>query len=87
VEVVRLNEQVRDFAKSEDENGRKDTYNKHFFQRSIVEKLGYFPCSPPASTEGFLGKLRACKIRFDTTLFVYLPIANASSATCSAIKD
>ncbi len=57
VEVVKLNEQVRDFAKSEDGNGRKDTYNKHFFQRSIVEKLGYFTCSPSASTRGFLGKL------------------------------
>jgi hypothetical protein len=53
VEVVRLNEQVRVFAKSEDGNGRKDTYNKHFFQRSIVEKLGYFTCSPSAFTGGF----------------------------------
>jgi hypothetical protein len=53
VEEVRLNEQVRDFAKSEDGNGRKVPYNKHFFQRSIVEKLGYFPCSSSASTGGF----------------------------------
>jgi len=57
VEVVRLNEQVNVFPKSEDENGRKDTYNKHPFQRSIVEKLGYFTCGPSASTGGFLGKL------------------------------
>lgn len=52
-----MNRLVSVFPKSEDENGRKDTYNKHFFQRSIVEKLGYFTCSPPASTGGFLGKL------------------------------
>jgi hypothetical protein len=57
VEVVRLNEQVRVFPKSEDGNGRKDTYNKHFFQRSIVEKLEYFTCSSFASTRAFLGKL------------------------------
>ena len=53
MEVGRLNEQVRDFVKSEDENGRKVPYNKHFFQRSIVEKLGYFTCSPSASSGGF----------------------------------
>jgi hypothetical protein len=53
VEVVRLNEQVRDFVKSKDGNGRKVPYNKHFFQRSIVGKLGYFTCSPSASSRGF----------------------------------
>ena len=50
---MRLNEQVRDFVKSKDGNGRKVPYNKHFFQRSIVEKLGYFTCSPSASTDVF----------------------------------
>jgi hypothetical protein len=54
VKVVRLNEQVKaGFSKNEDGNGRTDTYNKYFFQRSIVEKLGYFTCSPSASTSGF----------------------------------
>lgn len=30
---------------------------KHFFQRSIVEKLGYFTYSPSECTRGFLWKI------------------------------
>jgi hypothetical protein len=57
VKVVRLNEQVRDFAKSEDGNGIKDTYNKQFFPKEHSGETRIFHMQPVCIHQSFLGKL------------------------------